>query len=172
MMTNDLKMAVKTPTTHDDSGLRLAAARDLKDLKLNRIPDVRGWTVEFRDGVVAGKVTRIIVDQKADFVPRYLEVSIERVLFGSVKPISNDLLVPIGRAQVAKDRDVVLLPFVTKEMLAKLPMLSPGAIDATHELKLAKMYGLDVPMANVDALYRHDWFSIKDFMVLRPTVIK
>ncbi len=169
---NDVKTATTHPTSLDDRGLRLAAIKDVAGLKLMNVADVRGWQAEFRDGVAAGKVTRIIVDQKHEFAPRYLEISIDPKLFGATKPVSHDLLVPIGRAQVAKDRNVVLLPFMTKEMVATLPMLAPGTIDAAFELKLAKAYGLTTPMADVDALYKHEWFGIENFMVLRPVVKK
>ncbi len=153
----------------DDRGLRLSALADLKDVALPHIPDVRGWTVELRDGTKAGKVSRIIVDQQQGFMPRYIEVRLEAALFGATKPVSYDLLVPIGRAQVAKERSLVLLPFVNKEQVADLPMLSHGEISFEREIAILKSFGFAAPFTDANGMYAHEWFNVQAFLGVKPT---
>ena len=152
----------------DDHGLRLSALADLKDVALPHIPDVRGWKVELRDGTQAGQVSRIIVDQQQGFVPRYLDVRLDATLFGATKPVSYDLLVPIGRAQLAKERSLVLLPFVTRERVADLPMLSHGEISFERELAILKSFGLAAPFTDANAMYAHEWFDVRAFLMAQP----
>ena len=157
-----------SPTaSKDDKGFRLAALRDLKDVTVDHIPDVRGWRVEVSNGTVIGSVTRIILDQARDNMPRYLDVALDPKLTGETKSDSNEVLLPIGTAQVAKDRDVVLIPSMTEKQLLTLPRLATGAITVAYEQQVAKAFGM-TPPERIDELYAMDGFSVPAFMKLRP----
>lgn len=154
---------------HDDKGLRLAALRDLKDVAVREIPDVRGWHVELRDGVSIGKVVRILVDQQAQHLPRYLDIRIEPTQFGMAGEPWNTL-VPLGQTQLAKGRDVVLLPSIGKDQLTVLRPLGNTIIDFTFEMGVARAFGLATPMVNSDDLYRTPLFDLGAVMRLRRAV--
>lgn len=162
------KTASKTASQprHDDAGLRLAALRDLKAVTLRGIPDVRGWPVELRDGVTIGSVVRILVDQQAEHRPRYLDLRIDPTRFGMTGAPWHSLL-PIGRTELAKGRDVVLLPTIGREQLTVLRPLGEAVIDFPFEMGVARAFGLAVPMVNADDLYRTPLFDVDATMRLR-----
>ncbi len=161
-------LAAKGAHAGDDRGLRLAALRDLTDVSVSLMPDVRGWKLELTDGMVAGSVSRIILDQRAKNMPRYLDIALDPKLFKGAKPHSNELLVPVGLARIAKDRDVILLPSMTRDTLVGLPMLSPGAISFEHEANVIKGFGVSTSFSSADQLYGHAAFDLKSFLSLRP----
>jgi hypothetical protein len=152
----------------DDRGLRLAALRDLKDINSSIIPDVRGWKVELRDGVVVGSVTRIILDQGDANMPRYLDVALDPKIFSGAKSASHELLIPIGLSHLAADRDAVVIPAATMESIASMPMLAPGAIEFAYEGTLLGAFGVKTKFEKPDAMYQHAAFSVKAFLVNRP----
>lgn len=159
----------KTSANSDDRGLRLAALRDLKDVKLSQVPDVRGWKVETSDHTVIGMVSRILLDQQQDNAVRYLEINVDAKFFTGSKPVSHDLLVPIGAARLAKGQDMIMLPSLTQQSLRSLPMLSPGAIGWEFERELAKAFGATQDVSSPEKLYSLDLFSVKSFGMLRSS---
>ncbi len=165
-----VKMGSVKKVAGDDHGLRLAALKDLKEIKLNQIPDVRGWNAVLRDGLVLGKISRILVDQQQAYAPRYLDITVDAAHLKGMKLVSHDFLVPIGRAQAAESGDIVMLPSLTKEQIKSLPMLKPGSIGFEFESTVAKFFGWKSEVRDANALYETELFSVKDFMVLRPAV--
>ncbi len=157
-------------TSRDDHGLRLATLSTLPEVSLDSMPDVRSWPVELADGTTIGKVTRIIVDQTQDFVPRYLDVTVNQdVLVGRSVP-SHDLLIPIGCARLSTEGNTVVIHALDRSAFDSVPLLAPGAIGLDHERMVARAFGLSSPVFDADTLYATEAFSLTDFLASRRDV--
>ena len=157
-------------TALDDRGLRLATLSTLPDVSLDQIPDVRNWPVTLADGTTIGRVARIIVDQSQEFVPRYLDVTVDAQMVASRVVPSRDLLIPIGCARIASDGDMLVLPTLTREGFDNVPLLAAGAIGLEHERMVARAFGVSSPVFDADTLYATDAFDLTALLASRRNV--
>ncbi len=149
----------QTMANGDDRGMRLAALRDLPSGAGLSIPDIRGWRVATSHGHIVGSVTRILVDQAQQNAPRYLEVLVEPTRVGLTTTDAQSVLVPIGRAQIAKDGKSVILPGLLTAQMPLLPRLGDGAVTWEYELKIASAFGQKSAFESPDALYASEIFN-------------
>ncbi len=152
----------------DDDGMRLAALRDLAPGTTLTFTDVRGFPVQTAGGKPVGSVRRILVDQADASAPRYLDIQLDAAAIGSSEKESPNVLIPIGRAQVRADPNVVILPEINVEKLRTLPRLAEGAVEWQHEMALGMALGIKTTLPDRSALYRDDLFSVRYFQQLQP----
>lgn len=143
----------------------LGPLSELSDYKVaDEDPDIRGWDVKSADGTRIGAVNDLIVDTRAMRV-RYLDVELD----GGALDLEEDrhLLVPIGRAQLAEDRDDVVVPHLSRAQFADLPAHRGGAPSREVELEVVNRWPgtrSAAPIADRDdRLYERDPFDESRF---------
>lgn len=141
------------------SHARLARLDDLDDYELaDDEPDPRGWDVRTTDGRTIGKVDGLIAEPNIMQV-RYLEVDLDRDTFGLQE--ERHVLVPIGRARLDDDRDVVTLNVGSNDMLGQLPPYRGGPIERDYEVLVVT--GLGGQTSGSDFYGNSDYFDDRRF---------
>lgn len=140
------------------AGSRLAHLEDLDDVRIaDGAPDVRGWVLESTDGRTLGRVEDLLVDTEAMRV-RYMEVRLDGRLASA--DADRHVLVPIGTARLAEDRDGVLLDGDATR-LAGVPAYARGMLDHEYEASVLGSFGAGRAAARRRA--RGDVYDAGDF---------
>lgn len=160
--------AAQAASRRDDDALRLAALQSMNTVAPLPFTDVRGWRVQSSDRQIIGSVSRMLVEQKPAVMPRYLDILVDPAAIGLKHTEPFNLLVPIGRAVVAKGGTGVALPTVTRQDLAALPRLGQGPVSWEFELSVAKAFGVQTPSADPAALYAHPEYDLRAFQQAQP----
>ncbi len=119
--------------------------------------DVRGWQVMSGDSKIVGRVDSLFVDARARSV-RYLGIARAGATTTST---TGRVLVPVGLASRAQDRDVVLLDALTAAQLATAPRLPDRPVTRGDEAAALAALGIDESAAASagDNLYRGPSFD-------------
>ena len=128
-------------------------------------PDIRGWDLQDSTGKDIGTIDDLIFDVQSRKV-RYMVVDLDKDYINNK---SNDVLIPIGIAELKKSDDEVLLPGVTPEMLASLPAYNNN-IDTNMETTIRNVlegvgtagvgtYLMNDTDKNTDDFYNHEHFN-------------
>jgi hypothetical protein len=150
MRTNEL------PPQHFSS---LTAARELHGFALAEGDDVRGWAVVAQDGLPAGTIDRLMVDNRTRQV-RYLAVALDASLErrrGSVD--ARTVLVPVGVAERVKDSRTVVLRHITTDMLRRAPRLPARPVTRFEEDATLAAYGLPTSAETGGEFYAGAFFD-------------
>lgn len=120
-----------------ESNYQLKKLSNLKDYRVTKEdPDVRGWFVVGTDRQRLGKVNDLILDPEARKV-RYLEVKLEPELLAGKE--TRHILIPIGKARIDRDDDMVLVDSLDVNKARFYPVYSgePITRDYEHSLREA-----------------------------------
>jgi hypothetical protein len=133
-------------------------------------PDIRKWKVKNGAGKILGVVDELLVDRQTHKV-RYLVLNIQG------KPLnllSRKVLVPIGIAELDRMEDVVILPTVTLDHLATLPVYKKSKLNLETERKVRHIFSSPgVPYDDTvtdDVFYEHEHFDDRNFYKGRQKV--
>ncbi len=161
-----------TPTAARSPAAPIVALRDLPNVSLSTVKDVRGWRVQLTDGSLVGTVDRIFLDGSAR-EPRYLDVRIDPAMTtdgttpGVTQTVSH-ALIPFGRAQLHATQDVVVLPTLNRANVQEMPKVTAPTVTREFELTLVKWFGRAVHPER--SLYDSDVYDTEFFMAPRtPT---
>ena len=92
---------------------------DRSDFQIvDKEPDIRGWDVKNDNGQKIGEVEELIVDAPEKKV-RYMVVDLDD---NKLKLEHRKVLIPIGLAELDRDRDDVLIPNISPEQYNALPV--------------------------------------------------
>ncbi|WPP48993.1 PRC-barrel domain-containing protein [Catalinimonas niigatensis] len=117
-----------------ESNYQLRKLSNLKDYRVTKEdPDVRGWFVVGADRQRLGKVNDLILDPEARKV-RYLEVKLESELLAGKE--TRHILIPIGKARIDRDDDMVLIDSLDVNKARFYPVYSGEAITRDYEHSL------------------------------------
>jgi len=130
-------------------------------------PDIRGWKIINIENQVIGKVVDLLFDISSLKV-RYLAVKLDGK---PINLISRDVLIPIGLAELDKDKKLVLFPDLTVGHLASLPVYKKGDVTVQTERAIRTVFagtegvraGRDVVYDDMDEFYNHDHFNEDKF---------
>ena len=124
-------------------------------------PDIRGWEVKDRNGDTIGEVDELIFDPQS-FKVRYMVLDVRDSLLDT-QP--DDVLIPIGVAELHNSDDEVLLP-IDAAQLNSLPKYDKSMLNRDYEHSLRNAFaGLGVgaagaAVANTDEdFYNHDYYN-------------
>jgi len=93
-------------------------------------PDIRGWIVKNSQNQRLGEVAELIIDEQAGKV-RYLVLDAKN---NDMQLQPQQVLLPIGLAELATTDDVVILPGLSKDQLRALPSYEKGNLSRETEL--------------------------------------
>ena len=127
-------------------------------------PDIRNWRVTNRDGKLLGVIDELLVDRQLNKV-RYIVLNLQG------KPLnllSRKVLIPIGIAQLDRIDDIVILPSITLEHLARLPTYKKGKLSFETERKIRNIFAPSNAVeyddtVTDDAFYDDDYFNDRNF---------
>jgi len=130
-------------------------------------PDIRGWKIINIENQVIGKVVDLLFDISSLKV-RYLAVKLDGK---PINLISRDVLIPIGLAELDKDKKLVLFPDLTVGHLASLPVYKKGDVTVQTERAIRTVFagtegvraGRDIVYDDMDEFYNHDHFNEDKF---------
>ena len=92
---------------------------DRSDFQIvDKEPDIRGWDVKNNTGQKIGEVEELIVDAPEKKV-RYMVVDLDD---NKLKLEHRKVLIPIGLAELDRDKDDVLIPNISPEQFNDLPV--------------------------------------------------
>ncbi len=147
----------------ENSTERLIPLSQTKEFKVARgDPNVTGWEVVSADGVKIGTVHDLIVDVP-EMKVRYLDVNLDIRLVGR----EDDVVLPIGTAQLDDINDQVRLTRITSTDLKSLPPYYHNRITREHELALCRVLNRDVKFIPDADFYRHELFDDARFYAPR-----
>jgi sporulation protein YlmC with PRC-barrel domain len=125
-------------------------------------PDIRGWDVLTTDGKQLGKVKELIVDAQQKKI-RYLMLDTNK---NQLDLADRILLIPIGLAELNRDKDDVYLPNIQAAQLKQLPDYDEDHLDHDQEQEICSIFGRarTQPKNSMQTdpepeFYRHDHFN-------------
>ena len=125
-------------------------------------PDIRGWDVRNSRGQKIGEVEELIVDAQQKKV-RYMVVDLNS---NELNLEHRKVLLPIGMATLHEKDDDVVLPQVTAEHLAVLPVYDKDNLSPDTERKICTTLGRKTESATVlegeelhSEFYRHEYYN-------------
>jgi uncharacterized protein (TIGR02271 family) len=130
---DDIRNEERTAREATQGLVPLSATNDLQVGDDN--PDVRGWAVRGKDGVILGQVRDLLIDRKAMKV-RYLDVALDPALFQA----DRRALIPVGVTRIDDDADVVRAD-VSAESLRSAPAYEGHAVTRDYESSLHTAFG-------------------------------
>lgn len=131
-------------------------------------PDIQGWDIENSDGVKIGEVDELLFDPETRKV-RYIVLDTEN---NDLDLEDGHVLIPIGVAELQEDDDIVLVPNVTADQIAALPVYERGrGITAQTEAEIRKVFTRDnMVFAPKDDFYDHEHFNETKFYGKRKPI--
>jgi sporulation protein YlmC with PRC-barrel domain len=143
---------------------------ELKNYEVvNSDPDVRGWDVYSKDQKLIGKVEELIVDpeiMKVRYIDLYLNEDIKRDIDSS-----RHLLIPIGSAELNREKRAVYIETIETVTLLKIPGYEAGEnISREYENKVRRAIHPDEELPErEDEFYNSDLFNENSFYKSRPS---
>lgn len=144
---------------------RVRPLRDLPGCRLTSLPDVRGWAVVLDGGVVVGLVERIFVDLR-DREARYLDIGLDGRVVARAAGRSWRVLVPVGRARLPAEANVVRLPGLSLGQVAELPDTPPFGVTREVESWVLRWFAARPPHGD-DGFYASEAFKVSALMAER-----
>ncbi len=128
-------------------------------------PDIRGWDVKDRQGKSVGEVEELIFDPQSLKV-RYLVLDLGDT--GVLDTNDNDVLVPIGVAELHESNDDVILSNLDASQLSSLPRYKKGMLTRDYEDTVRNSFagigtGAALAGATGDNYYNHDFYNEDNF---------
>ncbi|PSR53857.1 hypothetical protein AHMF7605_10165 [Adhaeribacter arboris] len=123
-------------------------------------PDIRGWTVKDRQGNTLGEVEELIFDPQSLKV-RYIVLDIEDSLLDTEE---DDVLIPIGVAELHSSDDDVILPNLDASQLKSLPKYDKSLLNRDYENSVRNAFtgfgaGGAVAGSYDDDYYNHEYYN-------------
>jgi uncharacterized protein (TIGR02271 family) len=124
-------------------------------------PDIRGWYVKDRQGNTIGEVDELIFDPQSLKV-RYMVLDLEDTSMLDTE--DNDVLVPIGVAELHESDDDVILPNLDATQLSTLPKYQKGMLSREYEDSVRNAFaglGTGAALASTagNDYYNHDFYN-------------
>ncbi|RDC61954.1 DUF2382 domain-containing protein [Adhaeribacter pallidiroseus] len=128
-------------------------------------PDIRGWDVKDRQGKTIGEVDELIFDPQSLKV-RYLVLDLEDT--SMLDTDDNDVLIPIGIAELHESNDDVILSNLDASQLSSLPRYKKGMLTRDYEDSVRNAFsgigtGAALAGAGGDDYYNHDFYNEDNF---------
>ena len=148
---------------------RLNELREKKMLEVD--PDVRGWKVVSKDGLILGRVDDLIADPQQRKI-RYLNITVD----AEDADVDHNVLIPVGVASVDKNEDRVIVN-IERETLLKLPVYDGENITRDYENRLRDTAHFDTltnegaPDA-ADDYYSRDFYNDRGFYGFRGSGVR
>ncbi|MBD1391912.1 PRC-barrel domain-containing protein [Mucilaginibacter glaciei] len=133
-------------------------------------PEIQGWDVENSAGVKIGEVDELLFDPETRKV-RYFVLDTEN---NDLDLEDGHVLIPIGVAELQENSDTVLIPEVTADQLARLPIYERGrGITAETEAEIRKVFTRpdNMAFAPKDDFYEHEHFNETKFYGKRKPIV-
>jgi hypothetical protein len=119
-------------------------------------PNIKGWTVKDSLGKVLGIVKELLFNPGSRLV-RYMVLAPQGIL------VKNDVLIPVGFAELHESDDVVVLEAVTEDQVAQLPPYQGIHVSPLTESEIRRilngMTGNDNNAIIDEGFYTHDQFN-------------
>lgn len=117
-----------------DESYQLHRLSNLKDYQVSKEdPDVRGWYVVGSDRYRLGRISDLILTPELRRV-RYLEIKLEADILANKN--SHRILVPIGKARIDQDDDIVIVDSLDINKVRFYPVYSGDPITRDYESSL------------------------------------
>ena len=159
-MTINTQQKIKAATTaaevrnaHVHDMESMLAARELDGFRMAEgALDPRGWNVVAEDGVIVGKVARILVQPNVNAI-RYLELTLNR----TATPART--LIPVGLFTELPEKQQLMLHMPANAVLATGPRLESEIITADVEARFVKAFGRGARLSEGADRYEHPMFD-------------
>jgi len=138
---------------------------DLPGCHLTSLPDVRGWAVVLDGGQVVGRVERIFVDLR-EREARYLDIRLDARVVDRAGEGAGTVLVPVGRARIPAQSNLVRLPGLSLAQVAELPDTPPFGVTREVEGWVLRWFAARPPRGD-DSFYASEAFKISALMAER-----